>query len=727
MSSNKKAFFLNKSYRIKFLILFLTVALIVSLFPDGESIESEVTVGSVWVQEDLIASNSFPIYKNPEIYIQEKKKASQEIYPVFQKNKRALQESIDSLKVYNPRLLSLIDGELQKSPSIFLSPSSYNAFRNLRKKENSSVAPNKLNPRRIFSMVEQIIREAYRKDILNQLYNEISKDSIAIRHGNFDDIEPKWNFQDMKIVRDFIASRAGSFSQNTLLNNAIIEYINHFVSPNLIYSEVLTDQEIKIARDKISPNTGIVNENEKIIGKHERITPDAKLKIDSYRRIKAEKQGFFNNYTQLLGKFLHILLLLMLFGIYFFLFRKPIFNDNLKILLIIIIILFICLITFLFHQLNINSPVHLLIIIPAASMLLTIIFDSRVGFYGTVVISLIAGGLRGNDYSFAAMNVFAGALSAYTVRDIKNRAQVFRSFFFIFIGYGISVLAFGLERFEPFDIILIELVFVAANALISPVFTFGMLIFFERIFKITTDLTLLELTDFNRPLLKDLAKNAPGTFTHLMTVGSLVESAAEAINANPLLARVGAYYHDIGKIIAPYNFSENQLQDENRHENLDPGESARLIIKHIENGIQLAKEQLLPQEIISFIPMHHGTTVISFFYEKAKELYGEENVNIDDFRYKGPKPNSKETALVMLADACESTVRSIQEPDLSKVENVINSLIKNRVADGQLDDSPITLSDLKLIRTSFLNSLIGQRHKRIRYPRQDEMENQKNE
>ena len=360
-------------------------------------------------------------------------------------------------------------------------------------------------------------------------------------------------------------------------------------------------------------------------------------------------------------------------------------------------------------------------------MLLTIIFDSRVGFYGTVVISLIAGGLRGNDYSFATMNIFAGALSVYTVRDIKNRAQVFRSFFFILIGYGISLLAFGLERFESIDIILIELAFATSNAFISPVFTFGMLIFFERIFKITTDLTLLELTDFNRPLLKDLAKNAPGTFTHLMTVGSLVESAAEAINANPLLARVGAYYHDIGKAIAPYNFVENQMQDENRHENLDPKDSVRLIIKHIDDGIQLAKEKLLPQEIIDFIPMHHGTMVISFFYEKAKVAYGEENVDINDFRYKGPKPNSKETALVMLADACESTVRSIQEPDPHKVENVINSLIKNRVADGQLDDSPITLYDLKRIKKSFLNSLIGQSHKRIRYPKQDEMENQQDE
>ncbi|MGE5680943.1 MAG: HD family phosphohydrolase [Bacillota bacterium] len=725
-SENKKSI-LKRSYRIKFLILFLTVIIIVALFPGGESIESEVTVGSVWIQDDLIANNSFPIYKNPEIYKQEKKKAAEGILPVFQRNEYTFQQSLDSLRNYNEFLISVIDSNLhgkETNPEItFLSPSSYQAFKNLRNQEGLFTAPNHLSLRQIFSFADDVIKKVYKNDILNYFYNEIKRDSIAVRQGNFDNIEKKEKFQDMKVVQDYVANLTSSISTDAQLSNAVIEYINHFIRPNLIYREDLTDQEIRISEDKVSPNIGIVNENERIIGKHERITPEAKLKIDSYRRAKAEKLGFINSYAQILGKFMHILLLITLFVIYLYLFRKKIFGDNVKILLISIIILFISLITFLVHQLTLNSPVHLLIIVPAASMLLTIIFDSRVGFYGTVVISLIVGGLRGNDYSFTAMNIFSGALSAYTVRDIKNRAQVFRSFFYILIGYSTSILAFGFERFETLQKILIEFAFAASNALISPVFTFGMIIFFERAFKITTDLTLLELTDFNRPLLKDLAKNAPGTFTHIMTVGTLVESAAEAIGANPLLARVGAYYHDIGKIVAPYNFVENQINDENRHENLDPLESAKLIMNHVKDGVSLAKENNLPQEIIDFIPMHHGTLVVGFFYEKAKTVYGEDNVDINDYRYKGPKPQSKETALVMLADACESTVRSIQDPDPLKVENVITKLIKNRVEDGQLDETPITLSDLKRIKETFLSILIGQHHRRIRYPKQDEMEN----
>jgi putative nucleotidyltransferase with HDIG domain len=269
---------------------------------------------------------------------------------------------------------------------------------------------------------------------------------------------------------------------------------------------------------------------------------------------------------------------------------------------------------------------------------------------------------------------------------------------------------------------LVEFAFAGSNALISPVLTYGLLIFFEKIFHITTDLTLLELSNFDRPLLKELARKAPGTFNHSMTIGTMAESAAEKINANPLLARVGAYYHDAGKTISPQNYVENQLNNQNIHENLNPEESAHLIVSHVQEGIQLAKENNLPKEIIEFIPMHHGTTVISFFYERAKKLYGENKVDIGDYRYPGPKPNSKETAIIMLADGCESAVRSIEEPDAEKVENIINSIFKARVNDGQLDETPVTFNDITGMKEAFLNVLLGQHHRRIRYPKQEEME-----
>jgi len=354
-------------------------------------------------------------------------------------------------------------------------------------------------------------------------------------------------------------------------------------------------------------------------------------------------------------------------------------------------------------------------------MLFTIIFDSRVGFYGTVVIAIIAGALRGNDYVFTLMNIFSGSLAAYTVRDMKNRTQVFRSFLFILIGYIVSIVAFGLESFRSIELILINSGFAASNALLSPTFTYGLIIFIEKIFGITTELTLLELTDFNSPLLKELAKSAPGTFTHSMTIGSLVENTAQELGGSPILARVGAYYHDIGKSLDPDTFFENQM-DINVHEKLDPSKSAELIINHVRKGIELAEKYNIPEEVIDFIPMHHGTMVVYFFYNKAKEIFGKDEVNIDNYRYPGPKPNTVETALVMLADACESTVRSMEDPSPQKIENVVSNLIEIRINDGQLDEAPLTFRDITKIKEIFTSALISQHHKRIRYPKQDEME-----
>jgi putative nucleotidyltransferase with HDIG domain len=500
------------------------------------------------------------------------------------------------------------------------------------------------------------------------------------------------------------------------------EYTVHFLIPNLVFSSHLTNEEIEQAKNNVSMYSGIVNENERIIAQHERISKEAKLKIESYKEAKGYTVGEKGLFLQFIGKFIHIALLITLLGVYLALLRRNIFDDNTKLILISLIVVFVSFISFLVNQIDVQAPVQFLIFIPAASMLITIIFDSRMGFVMTVILALIAGALRGNDYTFAVMNIIAGGLSVYTVRDIKNRSQIFRSFLTILLGYFFAIIAFGLERFAPIESMLVEFAFAGSNALISPVLTYGLLIFFEKIFHITTDLTLLELSNFDRPLLKELARKAPGTFNHSMTIGTMAESAAEKINANPLLARVGAYYHDAGKTISPQNYVENQLNNQNIHENLNPEESAHLIVSHVQEGIQLAKENNLPKEIIEFIPMHHGTTVISFFYERAKKLYGENKVDIGDYRYPGPKPNSKETAIIMLADGCESAVRSIEEPDAEKVENIINSIFKARVNDGQLDETPVTFNDITGMKEAFLNVLLGQHHRRIRYPKQEEME-----
>lgn len=725
VSENLKAR-LKESRRVKILIVFATILLIVAMFPRGESIESEVTVGSVWIKDDLIASTTFEVLKNTETYEREIAGAVNKVLPVFLRDNGIKTVVSDSVKKYNA-LIARLTG-INRPQSVFLNQTflSSRSLQIFYKIKNESSSYKDLKVRSldgVLSLTNVVIQNIYEKGLLDITFNDIRSDSISLRNGKYEWAYSKTLFYDritaINFINEFVSRNLGKEPE---VNEAFTEYVVFFLKPNIIFSNELTELAKKSTKEKIPRNIGIVNENERIVAKHDRITPEIKLKIDSYRIAKGEDTGFWTRFSQSFGKAIHILIILVLIIIYIYLFRKRIYNDNVKILLISIIILFISALTFLIYKVNVSAPIEFLVVVPVASMLLTIVFDSRIGFYGTVVISLIVGGLRGNDYVFTVMNIVAGGFSAYTVRDIKNRTQIFRSFFYILLGYVISIIAFGLERFDSFEQMAASFAFAASNALMSPVFTYGLIIFIERIFKITTDLTLLELTDFNHPLLKDLAKNAPGTFNHTMMMATLAETASEAVGANPILARVGAYFHDIGKSLDPDTFVENQLNTENKHETLPPERSAQLIQNHVKRGIELGESYELPREVINFIPMHHGTMVISFFYEKAKNTYGEDKVNIEDYRYLGPKPNTRETAIVMLADACESTVRSLTDSDAEKIENVINNIVSARLEDGQLDEAPLTFRDIKKIKESFYNILIGQHHRRIKYPNQDEIE-----
>lgn len=723
MTSEEKT---NKQSGIKrkILIGILTVILIVMMFPKGESIEFEVTEGAIWTREDLIAPFSFPIIKDKLVYQSELAEAEKSVFPVFFP---ADAQAKDSLNAFAEYIIGVIDENLKQETSNYLNPTflstkAFNSFLNIRKLQKQSYRSRDNSLDDIFKTAGVVIETVSKKGIINVDPEVQMRDSIAIRQGNIDKIEPRSKFLFLQQAKDEVSKRIEELNYPADTREALIEFALHFVFPNLLYNKEATDLEIEQAKNNVSKYSGIINENERIIAKHDRITKQAKLKIESYKEAKGDSIGTGGLILQSLGKFLHIGAFISLLSIYLFHFRKKIFYDNTKIILISFLVVFISFVTFLINQISVKAPIHFLIFVPAVSMIFTIVFDSRVAFYLTVLVSLIVGALKGNDYTFAAMNFIAGGLSVYTVRDIKNRTQIFRSFLFILIGYTVSILAFGLERFAPPETMLYEFAFASSNALISPVLTYGLLIFFERIFRITTDLTLLELSNFDRPLLRELARKAPGTFNHSMTMGTIAEAAAEKIGANALLARVGAYYHDIGKTISPQGFVENQLDNDNVHENLRPEESVEMIIRHVNEGIELAKQNKLPEELIDFIPMHHGTTTISFFYEKAKSLYGEENVDINKFKYPGPRPNTKETAIVMLADGCESAVRSISEPDAQKVENMVNNIFSSRLKEGQLDDAPITFTDISRMKEAFLSILISQHHRRIKYPKQEEAE-----
>jgi len=421
-----------------------------------------------------------------------------------------------------------------------------------------------------------------------------------------------------------------------------------------------------------------------------------------------------------LGKAMRVFAIMWMLVMYIYLFRKRIYSDNAKLIMISSLFIIVSFIAYLTVQSSTELPLRYLIVIPVISMICAIIFDSRVAFYSTVVISLIAAGIRGNDYAIALSSLVAGAFAIYTVRDIKKRTQIFRSIIYVFLGYTITIVALGLERYESFEVVGNELLVAGFNAILSPIITYGLLIFLERTFLVSTELTLMDLSDLNHPLLKELSHKAPGSFHHSVSVATLAESAAQAIGANGTLARVGGLYHDIGKLANPESFVENQLGTENRHRTMSPRKSVRVIAAHIEDGMTLARKNKLPQSVIDFIPMHHGTMLVGFFYEKAlrqKKSRGE--VNENDFRYPGPKPSTKETAIVMLADGVEASTRAITDPTVDKIAANIDSLVKLRLLEGELDESKLTMKELKKVQESFLKILVGIHHSRLRYPEQE--------
>ena len=373
-------------------------------------------------------------------------------------------------------------------------------------------------------------------------------------------------------------------------------------------------------------------------------------------------------------------------------------------------------------QIKVNFPIEYMVFVPVAAMLVTIIFDSRFAIFLLVIICILVSVLRGGDYDILIPNFVASVLVVYSVRDIKNRSQIFISMIYIFAGYFISILALGFERYDNFGIIKNQVYASGLNALLSPVLAYGLLLFYERFFRVATDLVFLELSDFNHPLLRELSAKAPGTFHHSIVVGNLSEAAAKEIGANQILTRVGCYYHDIGKITNPDYFVENQMET-NKHEELNPSLSAKMIILHVRSGIKLAEKYKMPQEIIDFIPMHHGTNLVSYFYEKARTEEGEIDTMHDYiYRYPGPKPQTKETGIVMLADAVEASTRSIEEPTPAKLETQIDEIIRARFLDGELDECALTLSDLIKIKQSFLKTLVGIHHHRIKYPEAEDDE-----
>ncbi len=713
----------------KWIIMGVFVILVALMFPQGLAVESDYPVGMIWTESDRYAPFAFPIYKDENEYERERALAAGKVYKVFEENPSIAHEYIDSLKQFFETLQMILDRKKEDEQAIAEALKRFpiqfreSEWQTLWFLRNAERQPSRTPPKYSFEKLKRdvllVVNGLYLQGIVDVRKSQYRDDElIARRKKTTEQIVPLNRLLDKyelgkAVQQTFITGYKGENDTVSVAMKIALTYL----MPNVIFQQEQTEREIRFAVDLVPRTIGAVSEGERIIAKHERVTDEIKLKLDSMRKAREERGAGINSYVTFLGKVLRVFAIMWMLAMYVYLFRKKIYHDNTKLILLSALFLAVSFIAYLTVQNTTDLPLRYLILIPVVSMILTIIFDSRVAFYSTVVISLLVAGIRGNDYSIALASLVAGAFAIYTVRDIKKRTQIFRSIVYVFLGYAITIIALGLERYESLPVLGSQLMVASFNAIFSPILTYGLLIMLERVFNIPTELTLVDLSDLNHPLLKELSHKAPGSFHHSVSVATLAESAAEAIGANTTLARVGGLYHDIGKANNPELFVENLLGTENKHRTMSPRKSVRVIAAHIEDGIALARRHKLPQSVINFIPMHHGTMKVGFFYEKAlrqKKLKGE--VNEDDFRYPGPKPNSKETALVMLADGIEASTRAIQEPTVEKIEANIESLLKLRLLEGELDESTLNLRDLTRIKESFLKILVGFHHSRLRYP-----------
>ncbi|MGE5559457.1 MAG: HD family phosphohydrolase [Chloroflexota bacterium] len=354
----------------------------------------------------------------------------------------------------------------------------------------------------------------------------------------------------------------------------------------------------------------------------------------------------------------------------------------------------------------------------AGTMLITVLIDARVAMVAGLIFATGAGLLSGYDLRVAFVALIGGLTGIYGVTYVDQRSDLMRAGFAVSVANALTIFTLGLlARMSIADIaIWRDVMWGILNGLICFVITIGLLTPFENMFDIITPVKLLELSNPNQPLLRKLLTEAPGSYHHSIIVGNLAEAATREVGGNALLARVGAYYHDIGKIKRPYFFIENQMGEENPHDKLSPHLSALIIMSHIRDGVDMAREAGLPRQVVDIVQQHHGTTLISYFFRRATEDNPAGKVEEADFRHEGPRPQSKEAAVVMLADAIEAAVRSLTDPTPQRIDGMIKKIIRDRLEDGQLDNCDLTLRDLDRIGQSFLTVLSGIFHPRIEYP-----------
>ena len=717
------------------------VGILTALYPTRERHEYNAFVADAIAPLEVIAPERFQVRKSRDEYIEEVDAARRAVPPVLQLYSALPQERALALRTLFEELGSLqntavTDSVMHQLRRSFpeLGPVSEATIRFLLAR--GARAARRLE--RLEATVDTLLARAYAPGIVMRKPDIFLEGDAELTRVSQEGEErlPVSSILDIDEFTLTLQEEIGSLLPQSTTSEvrsvyeaevkAVYEIVVAFLTPNLGFDSLETERRRNDAAAGVSLTKGTVLKDELIIERHRRVTTEH---IDKLRSLSAHmnerrEEGPYIGLIQVGAQAVICGLMVTILFAFLAISRPSVFRKTSNIVLFGIVLVMPVLVAS--YAAGDASVTPYLVPVALSAMLATVLFDAEIGLVVSLVGAALCSSILGS-LQHGLVFLVAGIVGSYSTRQVLHRSDFYRSILYLIVAYTLTISATGVLLYNYTTVpdfaqkVKWDLVFGVFTACASSVLTIGLLPIFESVFGVVTPITLLELSDLNRPLLRNLAIRAPGTYSHSIIMASLSEAAADAIGADRLLVRVGCYYHDIGKMVRPHYFIENQ-KGINPHDELQPRMSALILISHVKEGIELASEEGLPKAIVDLVPQHHGTSEIASFKHRALERGEKQAVRDEDFRYPGPKPQTKEAGIINLADAVESATRTLTSTAPDQIKGMVQTIIKGRFTMGELDECDLTLRDLTRILNAFLPILQATRHSRVPYPWQQQEE-----
>jgi len=680
MSTIFSFFTKNKSFIYKIFLFVIATVLIIYLLPKGGQFKYNFQKGKPWQYENLYAPFSFTIKKDKETLENEIEAIKNDIIPFFEKDTtKAIEVKSRYINIFN---------------------------------ETFSDSTSNISKEIVYNLGNTILDRLYSVGVINEVFPYSEDKIVYLKSGSVVD---EITYQQIISIEnlDTVIKEVLSDKQEFDTENYLNEILSRVIISNITFNNELTNSTINSKIESLNPNRGVIEKGSRIIAKGEVVEGN---KFQVLISLKAEFQSQVwsssNYYWLLLGYSLLVFLVFLMLFLFLKNYRQEIYDNNTKVTFIFFNIIAMVFMT----TLIVKFDATLVYITPLCILpiVLKTFFDARLGLFTHVISLLLLGFIVPNSFEFLFLQIIAGMVTILTIKELYKRANLFISVGQITLIYMVGYFAFFIIQEGNIELIEWEYFGYFVLCGLLTLFAFPLIYIYEKVFGLVSDVSLLELSDTNSKLLKELSNKAPGTFHHSLNVANLAEAAANEIGANAMLVRVGALYHDIGKMVNPTYFTENQIASINAHDELDPKESAQIIIDHVIKGIEIARKNKLPDRIIDFIRTHHGTSVVYYFYSKENENIG--SADRKDFSYPGPTPFSKETAILMMADSVEAASKSLKEPTSSKLDNFVEKIIDGQMEQGQFLNANITFKEIQMIKKVLKKKLNNIYHLRIEYP-----------